>query len=320
MDGNRAFDRYVQFAGQFAPMLVAHALVPTLAATCGREFRSSWSLPLKRRTLERHFVFSRDALTRGRWWTCASYMLCHADHAHAAANLQGLVLAGPAAADALGGAGALAAYVAAGVMAALDPPRLSELQLERGFRRRWRSARGAVSSALAPVFSYFDLDAEFLAPPRSLAPTVDAAAETFAGPVDGIRRALGLAERAADGAADRLGALVARRRRLVGASAGVSAFYAVDLCAALEALMAAPDAARGLHAFLHALAAGRYFAGEVTRVWTGNGADGVDHAAHLNGALVGVAAYALGNWWRRRRSRKVSSHGRSGRRSEGVSV
>ena len=58
-----------------------------------------------------------------------------------------------------------------------------------------------------------------------------------------------------------------------------------------------------LHALLHAVGALRYFAGEVNRAWTGNGLEGVDHAAHLNGALVGVAFYVVGRALRRRRAR-----------------
>ena len=118
---NRSFERVVAFAGDFSPLLALHALVPTLAAASGREPRLSIALPLSMNTLEKHFPFSRQALREGRWWTTASYILLHANQAHALSNLQSILVAGPAATETLGVNGAMVTYVAAGVAAALDP-------------------------------------------------------------------------------------------------------------------------------------------------------------------------------------------------------
>ena len=118
---NRSFERVVAFAGDFSPLLALHALVPTLAAASGREPRLSIALPLSLDVLEKHFMFSRQALREGRWWTTFTYMLLHGNQAHALSNLQSVLVAGPAATETLGVNGAMLTYVAAGVAAALDP-------------------------------------------------------------------------------------------------------------------------------------------------------------------------------------------------------
>ena len=321
MNGAGAFDKYASVASSFAPVILAQFLVPTLDASYGREFRSVVSLPIRPSVLERHFVFSRGALERGRWWTAASYMLLHVDHAHAMANLQGLVLSGPAALDVLGGVGAMLVYVTAGVCAALDPAKLTDLQLERRLRARWSSATAALSRRAAPVLDALGLDPAFLEPPKARIPRPrddrggfggvgDALGDALASAAATARRALDLGSSALDDTASTIARNVAktraRQRRLVGASAGVAALLAVDLCASLERLAAPRRPASDdavLHALLHAVGALRYFAGEVNRAWTGNGLEGVDHAAHLNGALVGVAFYVVGRALRRRRAR-----------------
>ena len=104
---NRSFERVVAFAGDFSPLLALHALVPTLAAASGREPRLSLALPLDLPTLERHFMFSRQALREGRWWTTVTYMLLHGNQAHALSNLQSILVAGPAATETLGVNGAM---------------------------------------------------------------------------------------------------------------------------------------------------------------------------------------------------------------------
>ncbi|KAH8078867.1 hypothetical protein JL720_9617 [Aureococcus anophagefferens] len=282
MNGAGAFDKYASVASSFAPVILAQFLVPTLDASYGREFRSVVSLPIRPSVLERHFVFSRGALERGRWWTAASYMLLHVDHAHAMANLQGLVLSGPAALDVLGGVGAILVYVTAGVCAALDPAKLTDLQLERRLRARWSSATAALSRRAAPVLDALGLDPAFSSRRRECLARDD---RGFGGVGDALGDALASA------------AATARRALDLGSSA-------LDDTASTR--LAAPrrpasdDAV--LHALLHAVAL-RYFAGEVNRAWTGNGLEGVDHAAHLNGALVGVAFYVVGRALRRRRAR-----------------
>ena len=90
-------------------MLVAHALVPPLASAYGAESNAWWSLPLKPAVLEKHFVYSKEAVRRGRWWTVVSYMFLHADYAHLFSNLQGLMLSGPGALEVFGPLGERAA-------------------------------------------------------------------------------------------------------------------------------------------------------------------------------------------------------------------
>ena len=208
MEGGRAFDKYVSFASQFAPFLVLHALVPTLDAAKGREFRSVVSLPLKRSVLEKHFVFTRSAVDiGGRWWCCVSYMFLHVDYAHAMANLQGLVLSGPAAVDVLGGVGASLAYLSAGCCAALDPLRLTDLQLERSLKARWADLTAGAGRRLEPLFSALGLDADFLRPPPRLSerrPAPDGfrgAADALEEVMDGFRRTLDFGEGRIDDAA-----------------------------------------------------------------------------------------------------------------------
>ncbi|KAH8062930.1 hypothetical protein JL721_8545 [Aureococcus anophagefferens] len=308
MNGAGAFDKYASVASSFAPVILAQFLVPTLDASYGREFRSVVSLPIRPNVLERHFVFSRGALERGRWWTAASYMLLHVDHAHAMANLQGLMLSGPAALDVLGGVGAMLVYVTAGVCAALDPAKLTDLQLERRLRARWSSATAALSRRAAPVLDALGLDPAFLEPPkreclarddRGFGGVGDALGDALASAAETARRTLDLGSSALDDTASTIARNVAktRARQRRSSARPRASLLAVDLCASLERLAAPRRPASDdavLHALLHAVGALRYFAGEVNRAWTGNGLEGVDHAAHLNGALVGVAFAVVG--------------------------
>ncbi|KAH8093389.1 hypothetical protein JL720_4520 [Aureococcus anophagefferens] len=319
MNGAGAFDKYASVASSFAPVILAQFLVPTLDASYGREFRSVVSLPIRPSVLERHFVFSRGALERGRWWTAASYMLLHVDHAHAMANLQGLVLSGPAALDVLGGVGAILVYVTAGVCAALDPAKLTDLQLERRLRARWSSATAALSRRAAPVLDALGLDPAFLEPRREVRPRRP-----------GLRRRRRRARRrfgvrGSDGAARARPRVVgagrhgehhrrnvaktrapAPRRRVRGrrGAAGRRPLRVLER-------LAAPRRPASDDAVLRAStpSALRYFAGEVNRV-DGQRARGVDHAAHLNGALVGVAFYVVGRALRRRARGPLAAPGR----------
>lgn len=233
-DSEMELSRFYKFCEAFSPVLLCHLIVPTY-----------------NERLERHFVYSKEAVRQGRWWTALTYMFCHADASHLASNAQGLLMAGPSAVEVLG-PGAIVAYFTAGVLGALDLPKLYDLQLERFFARGVRS----VSASLAVVL---------------------------------------------DDATSWLASSLAPHRRLLGASAGVSAFVALDACLAVEKCVCGDG---GVALAFNALSAARYFSNEANRTWTG-AAPGIDHAAHLNGAVVGVAAFviarALQAWKRHQR-------------------
>lgn len=307
-----AYGRYLEFCSAFCPILVGHLLVPTMAAAYGREPMSVVSFPLSAAALEQHFVYSRDAVKNGRWWTALSYMLCHADFSHLASNAQGLLLSGPAALEALGWCGALATYAGAGVFGALDLLRIYDLQLERLVSSSWKAVRGqleAVATALVPS----GVDDRVLAMLRRKETKVvtDLALESWEYASKTVESATKVLDHAAARLATSIASDFAEARRLIGASAGVSAFLAVDACASLEkcvALLASPQETH-FEAFtilLHALGAARYFAAEASRAFQG-AAPGVDHAAHLNGAAFGLFAFALAKAYRfyRRRSRSA---------------
>ena len=272
MDGNRAFERVVAFAGDFSPLLALHALVPTLAAASGREPRLSIALPLDMPTLERHFMFSRQALREGRWWTTITYMLLHGNQAHALSNLQSILVAGPAATETLGVNGAMLTYVAAGVAAALDPFDFGTQRLER-IVERW-----GVGERVRRVFNLLG---------------GSEVAETRLG--DKLSKAFDEARRTAVHAVAKK---VNENIRILGASAGVSAFVAIDTCVVAEALFAGRRC--DANAVLHVASSLFYFAHEWRLI---DAQDNIGHGAHLTGAAVGVAAFVLCRIFRRRSSR-----------------
>ena len=72
--------------------------------------------------------------------------------------------------------------------------------------------------------------------------------------------------------------------RILGASAGVSAFVAIDTCVVAEALLSAGGRRQRRAAARRA----RHF---ISREWRLiNAQDNIGHGAHLTGAAVGVAA------------------------------
>ena len=207
---NRSFERVVAFAGDFSPLLALHALVPTRAAASVREPRLSKALPLSLDVLEKHLMFSRQALREGRWWTTFTYMLLHANQAHALSNLQSVLVAGPAATETLGVNGAMLTYVAAGVAAALDPFDFGTQRLERiverwGVGERVRRALDSVTGSVEAGNVWDKLSNAFDKTRKS---AVRAVAQQ-----------------------------VNENVRSIGASAGVSAFVAIDTCAVAEALL-----------------------------------------------------------------------------------
>ena len=282
MDGNRAFERVVAFAGDFSPLLALHALVPTLAAASGREPRLSIALPLDMPTLERHFMFSRQALREGRWWTTVTYMLLHGNQAHALSNLQSILVAGPAATETLGVNGAMLTYVAAGVAAALDPFDFGTQRLERiverwGVGERVRRALDSVTGSVEAGNVWDKLSNAFDKTRKS---AVRAVAQQ-----------------------------VNENVRSIGASAGVSAFVAIDTCVVAEALLLGRRC--DANAVLHVVSSCFYFVHEWRLI---DAQDNIGHGAHLTGAAVGVAAFVLCRVFRRRSSRwRNYGHGYSGR-------
>ena len=279
---NRSFERVVAFAGDFSPLLALHALVPTLAAATGREPRLSVALPLSLDVLEKHFTFSRQALREGRWWTTASYMLLHGNQAHALSNLQSILVAGPAATDTLGVNGAMVTYVAAGVTAALDPFEFGTQRLERiverwGVGERVRRALDSVTGSVEAGNVWDKLSNAFDKTRKS---AVRAVAQQ-----------------------------VNENVRSIGASAGVSAFVAIDTCVVAEALLLGRRC--DANAVLHVVSSVFYFAHEWRLI---DAQDNIGHGAHLTGAAVGVAAFVLCRVFRRRSSRwRNYGHGYSGR-------
>ena len=268
---NRSFERVVAFAGDFSPLLALHALVPTLAAAAGREPRLSVALPLSLDVLEKHFTFSRQALREGRWWTTASYMLLHGNQAHALSNLQSILVAGPAATDTLGVNGAMVTYVAAGVAAALDPFEFGTQRLERiverwGVGERVRRALDSVTGSVEAGNVWDKLSNAFDKTRKS---AVRAVAQQ-----------------------------VNENVRSIGASAGVSAFVAIDTCVVAEALLLGRRC--DANAVLHVVSSVFYFAHEWRLI---DAQDNIGHGAHLTGAAVGVAAFVVCRFFRRRSSR-----------------
>ena len=279
---NRSFERVVAFAGDFSPLLALHALVPTLAAASGREPRLSIALPLSMTTLERHFTFSRQALREGRWWTAATYMLLHGNQAHALSNLQSILVAGPTATDTLGVNGAMVTYVAAGVAAALDPFDFGTQRLERiverwGVGERVRRALDSVTGSVEAGNVWDKLSNAFDKTRKS---AVRAVAQQ-----------------------------VNENVRSIGASAGVSAFVAIDTCVVAEALLLGRRC--DVNAVLHVVSSVFYFVHEWRLI---DAQDNIGHGAHLTGAAVGVGAFVLCRIFRRRSSRwRNYGHGYSGR-------
>ena len=274
---NRSFERVVAFAGDFSPLLALHALVPTVAAASGREPRLSIALPLSMNTLERHFMFSRQALREGRWWTTASYMLLHGNQAHALSNLQSVLVAGPAATETLGVNGAMLTYVAAGVAAALDPFEFGTQRLERiverwGVGERVRRALDSVTGSVEAGNVWDKLSNAFDKTRKS---AVRAVAQQ-----------------------------VNENVRSIGASAGVSAFVAIDTCVVAEALLLGRRC--DANAVLHVVSSVFYFAHEWRLI---DAQDNIGHGAHLTGAAVGVAAFVLCRVFRRRRSSRWRDFG-----------
>ena len=268
---NRSFERVVAFAGDFSPLLALHALVPTVAAASGREPRLSLALPLSLDVLEKHFTFSRQALREGRWWTAASYMLLHGNQAHALSNLQSVLVAGPAATDTLGVNGAMVTYVAAGVAAALDPFDFGTQRLERiverwGVGERVRRALDSVTGSVEAGNVWDKLSNAFDKTRKS---AVRAVAQQ-----------------------------VNENVRSIGASAGVSAFVAIDTCVVAEALFLGRRC--DANAVLHVVSSVFYFVHEWRLI---DAQDNIGHGAHLTGAAVGVAAFVLCRVFRRRSSR-----------------
>ena len=265
---NRSFERVVAFAGDFSPLLALHALVPTVAAAAGREPRLSIALPLSLDVLEKHLMFSRQALREGRWWTTASYMLLHGNQAHALSNLQSILVAGPAATDTLGVNGAMVTYVAAGVAAALDPFEFGTQRLERiverwGVGERVRRALDSVTGSVEAGNVWDKLSNAFDKTRKS---AVRAVAQQ-----------------------------VNENVRSIGASAGVSAFVAIDTCVVAEALLLGRRC--DANAVLHVVSSVFYFAHEWRLI---DAQDNIGHGAHLTGAAVGVAAFVLCRIFRRR--------------------
>ena len=372
--------RYVEFCSSFSPLLLLHLLIPTWYHDESHPLSSVLSLvalPLSRKTLTDHFVYSREAVKKkGRYWTMLSYMFLHHDAAHLLSNAWALILAGPTTVEALGKWGALATYLGAGVVAAMDPPRFYDLQFERFICLQWWSLRASLRSVYESLSSsstdFFEtyLDAYI---PQSVVTTFSDAIEyssTFIFGETSAKKAE--AEKSAvksflkrrdtqseqffewvtsgfdalDGAAQRfatsIAAGAAKSRRLIGASAGVSAFLAVDACASAEVVIFAltnslrryyrhkndnkrrpllPDddddddeedsnlGSKVVYAAVHALGTLHYFLGEATRTYGGD-LSLVDHGAHLNGMAVGVAAFlfarGLRSWRRHHLSNKFS--------------
>jgi membrane associated rhomboid family serine protease len=279
---NRSFERVVAFAGDFSPLLALHALIPTLAAAAGREPRLSIALPLSMNMLEKHFMFSRQALREGRWWTTASYILLHANQAHALSNLQSILVAGPAATETLGVNGAMLTYVAAGVAGALDPFDFGTQRLERiverwGIGERVRRALDSVTGSVEAGNVWDKLSNAFDKTRKS---AVRAVAQQ-----------------------------VNENVRSIGASAGVSAFVAIDTCVVAEALLLGRRC--DANAVLHVVSSVFYFAHEWRLI---DAQDNIGHGAHLTGAAGGGGALVLCRFLRRRSRRwRDYGHGYSGR-------
>lgn len=309
------YAKYVDFCQKFSPLLVCHLMVPTMAAAAGRESASLLSFPLSSKQLDKHFVYSREAMRSGRVWTLVTYMLCHADWRHFVSNAQGLLMSGPAAVESLGVSGAIATYLGAGIFGALDIPRIHRLGLERCFSSGWRYLRDQFGWLGFPLDFGLPLPDHVALATSSVMTRRETKAvlESW----EYAWRSVESASKAVDDVAARLAntlvADLAESRRLVGASAGVSAFLAVDACRSVENFLLIVNKQRqpSLEDFsilLHGLCAARYFASEAQRAWNGPWS-GVDHAAHLNGAACGLIAFAIAKFihsYNKRRRRKPS--------------
>ena len=92
--------------------------------------------------------------------------------------------------------------------------------------------------------------------------------------------------------------------RILGASAGVSAFVAIDTCVVAEALLLGRRC--DANAVLHVVSSVFYFAHEWRLI---DAQDNIGHGAHLTGAAVGVAAFVLCRVFRRRSRRRWRNYG-----------
>ena len=85
----------LDYAASVGPIAAGFVLVPTLACAAGHEPPETWpQLALSLPTLYKHFTHTSDAPIHGRWWTCLTCGLCHADAAQRDHALRGLLLAG----------------------------------------------------------------------------------------------------------------------------------------------------------------------------------------------------------------------------------
>ena len=101
---------------------------------------------------------------------------------------------------------------------------------------------------------------------------------------------------------------VSENTRILGASAGVSAFVAIDTCLVAEALLLGRRC--DANAVLHVISSVFYFVHEWRLI---DAQDNIGHGAHLTGAAVGVAAFVLCRVFRRRSSRWRDFGGSLGR-------
>ncbi|KAL1529490.1 hypothetical protein AB1Y20_000436 [Prymnesium parvum] len=86
---------FYDYALGVGPIAAGFLLVPTLNCAAGREAPPGWpQLPLPLAMLHCHFTHTSEAHSSGRWWTCLTCGLCHADANARAHSLLGLLLAG----------------------------------------------------------------------------------------------------------------------------------------------------------------------------------------------------------------------------------
>jgi len=108
----------VSFLLTASPLVVGMMIVPTLAASAGREQLPPWPvLPLTLGTLREHFLLRRG----GHWYTAISHVLCHMDAAHLAGNISGLLFTGASVHSALGPVGWWVTVGGGALLAAADP-------------------------------------------------------------------------------------------------------------------------------------------------------------------------------------------------------
>ena len=199
-------------------------------------------------------------------------------------NLQSILVAGPAATYVSIAPLTPKVSVAAGVAAALDPFDFGAQRLERiverwGVGERVRRALDSVTGSVEAGDVWDKLSNAFDKTRKS---AVRAVAQQ-----------------------------VNENVRSIGASAGVSAFVAIDTCVVAEALLSGRRA--DVNAVLHVASSAFYFVNEWRLI---GAADNVGHGAHLTGAAVGIGAFVVCRIFRRtrRRSRwRDYGHGYSGR-------